>query len=189
MKVPETKMVAIDDLVLADYNPRQWSEKERADLKESLTKFGFVDPVIVNTHPKRKNVVVGGHFRVTMWKEMGNAEVPCVMVKLTEAQERELNVRLNKNTGSWDVPKLLAEYQVDDLLGIGFTEHELLLNVTEPFSEDDLNNFFEGKTEEKANDLHSFVLHFSQEELDSVNAFFKAAGGKREQVFLGMIRR
>jgi ParB-like chromosome segregation protein Spo0J len=124
MKKHEIVEMPIADLVMADYNPRQWSEKERHELRTSLVKFGFVDPVLVNIHPKRKNVVIGGHFRTAMWKELGNDTVPCLLLKLTEAQERELNVRLNKNTGSWDHAKLLENYEVQDLLSFGFEQHE-----------------------------------------------------------------
>lgn len=130
--IMEIVNVKIADLVMADYNPRQWSERDREDLKASLSKFGFVDPVIVNSIKKRKNVVVGGHFRTAMWKELGHDTVPCVFLKLTLEQEKELNIRLNKNTGSFDYKLLEEHFAVEDLLSFGFEEHEFGILATAP---------------------------------------------------------
>lgn len=57
MKVKQRK---IAELIPAEYNPRGLTDKERADLRGSLERFGMVDPVIVNVHPDRKNIIVGG---------------------------------------------------------------------------------------------------------------------------------
>jgi ParB-like chromosome segregation protein Spo0J len=56
--------VDISELKPAEYNPRKASAKEFADLKKSIEKFGFVVPVLVNSAPARKNIIIGGHFRV-----------------------------------------------------------------------------------------------------------------------------
>lgn len=115
----------ISDLIPAEYNPRTLSDKQFKDLKKSLQKFGFVDPVIINMHKDRKNIIVGGHQRVKVWESIGNDTVPCVEVILTEKQERELNVRLNKNSGSWDFDKLADFFDEMDLIDWGFEEWEL----------------------------------------------------------------
>ncbi len=118
--------VDIDELVPADYNPRFMTEEDRQDIKKSLTLFGFVDPVIVNRHPSRYNVIVGGHQRTTIAKEELNyTKVPCVFVYLELDKEKELNVRLNKNTGRFDTNKLSLHFTKDFLKEIGFKEKEL----------------------------------------------------------------
>lgn len=46
----------------SEYNPREpMGEKDRADLRASLERFGCVEPLVVNTFPGRENVLVGGH--------------------------------------------------------------------------------------------------------------------------------
>jgi len=60
----EIVKVAIGELKFADYNPRKATEKEWNELKESIRRFGFVEPIIVNSAEERKNVIIGGHFRV-----------------------------------------------------------------------------------------------------------------------------
>lgn len=99
--------VPIDLLNPAPYNPRTWSDKQRFDLKQSIKRFGLVDPIIVNGAKSRRNVVIGGHFRLAMAKELNFTTVPVVYLTINDIRkEKELNLRLNHNQGEWD-PELL----------------------------------------------------------------------------------
>lgn len=118
----------ITDLVPAEYNPRQATRDQIDHVRKSLETFGFVDPVIVNTHPDRKNIIVGGHLRLKVWAEMGHDDVPTVEVSLPLEKERELNIRLNRNTGEWDWDKLANEFEIAELVGWGFEESEFKLD-------------------------------------------------------------
>jgi len=120
----------VKNLIFAEYNPRELTQDQHQDLKDSITRFGFVDPLIVNTHKERKNILVGGHQRLRIAKELGYKDVPCVEVDLTPDKEKELNVRLNKNTGQWDWDALANHFDVGELLEWGFSEDEL--QFTEP---------------------------------------------------------
>ena len=115
----------VKNLIFAEYNPRELTKDQHQDLKDSITRFGFVDPLIVNTHKERKNILVGGHQRLKIAKELGYKDVPCVEVDLTPDKEKELNVRLNKNTGQWDWDALANHFDVGELLEWGFSEDEL----------------------------------------------------------------
>ena len=97
----------ISDLKPAPYNPRQSTEKQEKKLQESLNKFGVVEPIIFN---KQTGYIVGGHFRVRELKKLGYKEVECVIVDLSEEDEKELNIRLNANTGDWDWDILKNEW-------------------------------------------------------------------------------
>jgi len=116
---------SIKDLIQAEYNPRQLSKEQFNTLKDSLVEFGFVDPIIINSNPKRKNIIIGGHQRVKVAKEIGIKEVPCFKINLSLDKEKELNVRLNKNTGDWDWDLLANNFDVESLLEWGFTEEDL----------------------------------------------------------------
>ncbi|MBP6975159.1 MAG: ParB N-terminal domain-containing protein, partial [Candidatus Pacebacteria bacterium] len=61
----KNKLMAIGVLKRADYNPRTMPDSEMASLKKSILAFGFVEPIIVNEHPDRYGVVIGGHQRLT----------------------------------------------------------------------------------------------------------------------------
>lgn len=93
----------LSELKPAPYNPRQSNAEQEKQLKSSLEKFGVVEPIIFN---KQTGYIVGGHFRIRELKKLGYKEIECVIVDLNEADEKELNIRLNANTGSWDWDEL-----------------------------------------------------------------------------------
>lgn len=130
------KQINTKELKPALYNPRKWDESAIKHLTESIQRFGLVDPLIVNNAPKRANIVIGGHFRLKVAKDLGYKDVPVVYVNIAdEAKEKELNIRLNKNTGDWDY-SLLSEFDESLLTDIGFDSKQLDdifdLDVDEP---------------------------------------------------------
>jgi DNA modification methylase len=115
----------VKELNSAPYNPRKWSDDAIAQLTESIKSFGLVDPILVNSSPDRKNVVIGGHFRLKVAKDLGIKEVPVVYIDIPDIErEKELNIRLNKNLGDWDY-ELLAEFDETLLSTIGFDSEEI----------------------------------------------------------------
>lgn len=117
--------VQVNELIAAEYNPRKWDESAVANLKESIKRFGLVDPIIVNSAPDRRNIVIGGHFRLKVAKDLGYKEIPVVYINIPDVEkEKELNLRLNKNTGEWDWD-LLAEFDESFLSDVGFNSQDL----------------------------------------------------------------
>lgn len=109
----------------ATYNPRRWDDVAKSQLKRSIKKFDLVDPIICNGAPSRKNIVIGGHFRLEVAKELGYEKVPVVYINIPDIQkEKELNLRLNRNTGEFDWD-LLAKFNENFLTDIGFDSEEL----------------------------------------------------------------
>ena len=175
MKIVNRK---ISDLIAAEYNPRQLTEAQASALRDSLKRFGMVDPVIVNRHPDRENIIVGGHMRLRMWHELGNTEVPTVEVDLDRDRERELNVRLNRNTGEWDWDALANSFDIEELTDWGFDDTELaafeIAEVEPPELQDGDRAPFRQAT---------FTLHDEQwEEVDAALAKAKADGGGESAV-------
>lgn len=122
MKIKER---AIDSLQAAEYNPRFITEAQLGHLTDSIRAFGFVEPVVVNLHPERLNVVIGGHQRLRVARDLGHKTVPVVEVYLPLERERELNLRLNKNVGEWDFNALLENFSHAELNSWGFEPFEL----------------------------------------------------------------
>ena len=122
MKV-ESKL--IKDLTPATYNPRQISTKQYKDLKASIEKFSLVDPIIIN----KDLTVIGGHQRLKVCKELKHVEIDCVVLDLSKEEERELNIRLNKSGGEFDMDILANEFDVENLVDWGFKHVELGLNI------------------------------------------------------------
>jgi DNA modification methylase len=123
----------LSELKPAPYNPRQSTAKQEKHLKASLEKFGVVEPIIYN---KQTGYIVGGHFRVRELTKLGYKEVECVIVDLNEEDERELNIRLNANTGEWDWDSLANEWDAEKLDDWGL-DLRLDLSVEELEAEED----------------------------------------------------
>ncbi len=120
-----------DDLISAEYNPRQLTKDQYKNLRDSIKRFGLVDPIIINSNKERVNIIIGGHQRVKIAKDLKITEIPCIELNLDYEKERELNVRLNKNTGEWNFDELANNFDFDELIEIGFTESELKIDHKE----------------------------------------------------------
>ena len=48
----------IDSLIFAEYNPRQLTKEQYKHLKDSIDRFGLVDPILVNKNKDRKNIII-----------------------------------------------------------------------------------------------------------------------------------
>lgn len=106
-------------------NPRTWTTEAIEQLKESIRRYGVVDPLVINHATNRQGIIVGGNFRAMVLREMGVTTVPVVYVNIPDPEkEAELVIRLNKNIGSFDL-SLLAEFDESILKDIGFSSEEL----------------------------------------------------------------
>lgn len=137
--------IKIDKLIPAAYNPRKNlkpSDAEYVKIKNSIEKFGFVSPLVIN----KDMTVIGGHQRLKVLKEMGIVEVECIIVDLDKTNEKALNIALNKIQGDWDEEKLealLQELKLEDfdtnLTGFDFDEVDEILKDVNGSKEDDFD--------------------------------------------------
>lgn len=134
MKTAELKVIAVGELKPAKYNPRKKlkaGDKEYERIKNSITEFGFADPLVVNADM----TIIGGHQRLTVAMDLGYTEVPCAVVDVDKTREKALNIALNKITGAWDenlLADLLQELSEADFdieyTGFDLPEAEQLFN-------------------------------------------------------------
>lgn len=127
----------INDIKVADYNPREISRQAFSGLKKSIERFGFIDPLIVNL---QTGTLVSGHQRLRAAKALKLRTVPVIEVNLTESEEKALNVTMNNPNisgtytdalgdlleeiriefGDEDFQSLnLGDLAIDDLIGDG----------------------------------------------------------------------
>lgn len=190
------KMVNIDinSLIGASYNPRLELKQgmvEYEKIKRSIETFGYVDPIIYN---KRNNVVVGGHQRLSVLKDLGYTNIDVIEVDLDTNEEKALNIALNKISGDWDAEKLedlLRELSLDDnfdveLTGFDLGEIETLFSgaVDDIELPDNVDEYFRDLTEaEEAKQGKIFVhvgkdikFEINQEEYESIRQNYKDSG-------------
>jgi len=150
----EIKVVPVNKLRPAPYNPRRWTDEATNQLKRSIERFGVVDPIICNSAPGRKNIIIGGHFRLKVVKKLGHKKIPVIYVNIPDIEkEKELNLRLNRNLGDWDFD-LLANYDEFFLSEVGFTSEEL----DEIFDLDDNPEMFDLEKELKKLDIKNIEI-------------------------------
>ena len=108
----EFRKLRIQDLIPASYNPRKKlkpGDKEFEKIKNSITEFGYVEPIIVNSDM----TIIGGHQRATVLQTLGYDEIDCIVIEIDKTKEKALNIALNKITGEWN-QELLADL-IEDL--------------------------------------------------------------------------
>ncbi len=117
--------VKASELKANEYNPKKFSESQISQIEESIRRFGFVDPLICNGATQRKNILIGGHGRLQVAKRLKMKTVPVVYIDIPDIdKEKELNIRLHKNQGEFDLG-LLGEFDSSLLADIGFDNTEL----------------------------------------------------------------
>ena len=131
----EMKKIKIDELILPDFNPRDMPVEEMEKLKKSITEFGYIEPIIINTY---NNHVVGGNQRAKALKELGYKEIDAILIHIEDInKEKACNIALNKISGEWNeelLTEILTEINISDLdiHLTGFNDMELEeLNIIE----------------------------------------------------------
>lgn len=99
----ETKDRNISDLIPAEYNPRWISDDALEQLKASIQRFDTLEPIIVNTHPDRKDIIISGHQldRTCYGMELDPKYCQVIvdrMLKLDPSLEVKINGELYNNS-------------------------------------------------------------------------------------------
>src|SRR5215212_7178080 len=126
-------------------NARTHSKKQIRQIAESIRRFGFTAPVLID----RSNMILAGHGRVAAAKHLGLRTVPCRRIEtMTETEKRAYVLADNKlalNAG-WD-EEILAE----ELKGLLAEDLEFDITVT-GFSIAEIDGLVEGLAPEEPGD-------------------------------------
>lgn len=111
LTMPDLQIVYLrpEELMPYDRNTRVHSPTDIEQIRTSILRFGFDDPIgIWGEH----NIVVEGHGRLIAAKELHLDKVPCIRLDhMTDAQRREYGIRHNRTQelSAWDFDKLEEE--------------------------------------------------------------------------------
>lgn len=119
----------IKDLNKFEKNPRKLTKDQYKQIKISIDKFGLIEKPIINLD----NTIISGHQRIEILKKYKIKTVECWVADqlLSEKDEAELCIRMNRNHGEFDYDILANEFEVPDLIDYGFTIDELQLGDIE----------------------------------------------------------
>lgn len=122
----DLEKIQITSIIPAEYNPRKISDTEYEKLANSISEFGFVDPIIINLN---NNHIIGGHQRYTVLLNQyitNNENEELNLIRLgdigwifpeteltikNDDYEKALNIALNQISGEWDNEKLTELFQ------------------------------------------------------------------------------
>ncbi|HZA22739.1 MAG TPA: ParB N-terminal domain-containing protein [Dehalococcoidia bacterium] len=116
----------LDQLQEAPWNPNQMSQAMLQKLRESVTRYGLVQNLVVRPLDKGCYEVLSGNQRLQVLRELKHSPVPCVVVNLDDVHTRLLGQALNRIQGEddlglraellWEVLQALPQRDVLNLL-------------------------------------------------------------------------
>lgn len=113
MKLPKGTRMKVADIKPYENNPRIISEKSREAVQLSIEKYGYVQPIVVDSD----NVIIAGHTRHQALVEMGVASVEVYRVDMPPEKARAYRVVDNRvgELSDWDRSALTMELrEMDD---------------------------------------------------------------------------
>ncbi len=163
---------ALNTIYPADYNPRKAlkpSDPEFKNIERSLREFGYCDPIIIN----RDGTIIGGHQRATVLKTLGYTEADVIVLDVNKADEKALNIALNKIGGEWDMQKLrdaLGDLTLStlDINSTGYSDDELAIVLGDALVEQ----------EREAATIDRMNFTFSLEQFADLEQALKIMGAK-----------
>ena len=99
---------AIGELKAHARNPRTHSMKQIRQIAESIRRFGFTNPILIDAEDR----IIAGHGRIEAAKLLGLSTVPTIRLDhLTEAQKRAYVIADNRlaELAGWDRELLALE--------------------------------------------------------------------------------
>jgi ParB family chromosome partitioning protein len=109
----------LTDLRPAHWNPNQMDEIMMSHLRESISRYGLVEPLVVRPLDDSLYEVLSGNQRLRVLHDLDFKLVPCVVVELDDARAKLLAQALNGLRGE------------DDLALKGVLLKEILSSVSE----------------------------------------------------------
>jgi hypothetical protein len=111
-KFREVRLIPIELLVEAEWNPQKMSDKEFNALVENLREVGPIDPLQVSPLPDGRYRVIGGNHRLQGLRVLEYKVVQCLICDdFSEDMQKFQSVRLNVIHGKLDPERFLNLYE------------------------------------------------------------------------------
>ena len=125
--------IPLSDLIALRRNPQYLTEKQSAALRKSISRDGFLAPIVVRRKNEKYEILSGNH-RVIGAREDGLTEVPACLVDPCD-DKRAARIAINMNTVHGDpTPELMAPFLADmddETMRAVFLDDALLAGIVE----------------------------------------------------------
>lgn len=158
----KVEMMTIDDLIPYEDNTKLHDEPQIEKIKNSITRFGFNDPIAID---EKSKIIIAGHGRYLAAVELNLGTVPTIKLGHLSEEKRRLYAiahnKLTANTG-FDKAMLVSEFVLlqeagfaIDMTGFGLEEAEETIASMERADSGFLDEFFDDDEED---DTESVVI-------------------------------
>src|SRR5439155_5246864 len=122
---PQAEQIPLSRLRAAPWNANRVPARVLAKIRRSIQEFGVVENLVARPHPVEPGAleVISGNHRLEIFRDLGFASAPVVVVQLDDAHARLLAQTLNRTRGQ-DDPQAYARL-LDEVLGSISTERAL----------------------------------------------------------------
>ena len=121
----KTERRKVKDLIRYEKNPRTLSPLQLEGLKRSLKKFNLAELPCINLD----GTLVSGNQRILalslLGRENEDIEVRVPNRALTDAEFRDYLLTSNRSGADWDWAKLAADFDLGELMTVGFNDEDL----------------------------------------------------------------
>ncbi len=165
----------ISELIPYEYNVKKHTHTQIAGIAESIKKFGFYAPVVIDD--KKKSIIIG-HGRLDAAKSLGMKEVPVIKLEnLTEDEIRALRLLDNRISESdWNIDNLKHEMEE---LNFAFDDYHVSFDDLYMPKLQDISIDIDPSDQKMESYLHGNIkqitLVFSNEEFEKVMARLEKA--------------
>ena len=168
-------------------NAKKHSEKQIAAVAESIKRFGWQQPIVVD----KDDTVIIGHCRLLAAQQLGLTEVPVVVAEnLTKAEIKALRIADNKtNESDWDndllgidIKEIFSEIDMTDF---GFSDFEISM-FTEDFEPEPYDDALIDEYAEHADEFlkkKRVMITYTEEEEDALCEFLGVERDKLKVVY------
>jgi len=164
----------INALHEAPWNPNQMDEKLKGLLKNSLSRYGLVEPLVVRQIKESYYEVLSGNQRLKVLTDLGKETIPCILVNLNDSDAMLLTQALNGIKGQDDLAlkgallkEVLSEVPENEILSL-LPETTTSLNTLASMDQECLADYLKAWEEAQKAKLSHMQLQFTQKQLEVV---------------------
>ena len=193
-KLPSVRIVLpVTALVANPWNPNKETPETFDRVKANITKYGFIDPVLVRKKNDTEYEIIDGEHRWRAATEMGFAEVPCEVIDVDSFDAALLTINMNNLRGEDDpvkrgkIFKQLKNERPDLIPMLPFDENQVAAEVALldfSFEEEYKDKPFEPKT---LSGTTGFTFNVPNEQAEFVSRVLAAVNKDKDQAFITLI--
>ena len=170
----KTVDISLSELRPAPWNPNQMDERMMERLRESISRYGLVEPLVVRPLDDSLCEVLSGNQRLRVLQAMDLKAVPCVVVELNDSKAMLLAQALNSLRGEDDLAlkgallkEILSSVSEDEILSL-LPETTKSLKSLSLINEMDLAEHLIVWEKGQAARLRHMQLQFTDKQLETV---------------------